>query len=98
MMVMVFLSITIVQAFHIHDHVVKIEQSSSDEDTLSNADDCKICDYLMHKQGKQLFLSYPPVIVFLLPEPISYSTAVFISNYKFTLQGFTNKGPPTLSA
>jgi hypothetical protein len=94
MLILLFLSITVVQAFHRHDRVVKTEQSSGDEDTVSSAEHCKLCAYLTHKQGKQLFFTYPPVIVLPLPQPISYSTAVFLGNYKFTLQGFTNKGPP----
>jgi len=98
LLVLLFLSITVVQIFHRHSQVVKTEQTSSDEDTISSTDDCKICDYLMHKQGKHLFFSYPPVIVFSLPEPIRYSAGVFVGNYKFTLQGFTNKGPPVLFA
>jgi hypothetical protein len=98
LLVLLFLSITVVQAFHRHDQVVKTEQSSGDEDTLSSIDDCQLCDYFTHKQGKQLFFTYPPVIVLPLPEPISYSTAIFLGNYKFTLQGFTNKGPPVVAA
>ena len=97
MLVLLFLSIAIVQSFHRHDQIVKTEQSSSDDDTISDSDQCHLCDYFTHKQGKQLFLTYLPVIVLSLPEPVSYSTEIFLGNYKFTLQGFTNKGPPRLT-
>ena len=95
LLVMLFLSIAIIQSVHTHDREVRTEQSAIDQDSLSNSDWCKLCDYFIHKQDKQLFLSYPPVVVPPLPEPVSYTTEIFVGNYKFTLQGFTNKGPPS---
>ena len=31
------------------------------------------------------------------PDAITLNSNVFVGNYKFSLQGFTNKGPPTFS-
>jgi hypothetical protein len=97
MLVLLFLSINVVQVFHHHQKAVQTEVTDNDQDTVSASDLCQLCDYLMHKQGKELFFIYPPVDVFQLPEPVCHTTSVFVGNYKFTLQGFTNKGPPANS-
>jgi len=94
LLVVLFLSISVIQAFHSHNKVVRTEQSTTDDDTLSDSDQCKLCDYFTQKQSKQLYLSYAPVLLLPIPDPITFNTEVFVGNYKFTLQGFTNKGPP----
>jgi hypothetical protein len=97
MLVLLFLSINVVQAFHHHHKAVQTEASDNDQDQLSSSDQCQLCDYFMHKQGKDLFFAYPANIVYQLPEPLRYTTSLFVGNYKFTLQGFTNKGPPAVA-
>jgi hypothetical protein len=97
-LVLLFLSITVVQALHRHHRNVQTEQSSTDEDSVTDSDQCKLCDYFNHKQDKQLYPSQELVLVIPLSEPISYKGESFIGNYKFTLQGFTNKGPPAIIA
>ena len=98
LMVLLFLSISVIQALHSHNRPVQTEQGASDDDTVSASDQCQLCDYFTQKQGKQLFHSYAPVLVLPIPEPVSFNTRIFVGNYKFTLQGFTNKGPPALTA
>jgi hypothetical protein len=66
---------------------------NSDE-SVSQANPCQFCDYLAHIQGKQLFFVYAAVLVLAISLPISFQPHSFVGNYKFTLQGFTNKGPP----
>jgi len=97
-LVLLFLSISVIQALHRHHRIVQTEQSSNDEDSITDSDQCKLCDYFTQKQDKQLYPSQELVLVIPLPEPISYKGETFIGNYKFTLQGFTNKGPPAIIA
>jgi len=98
LLVVLFLSITIVQALHSHKSCSPIEQSvNSSDETVSNSNPCQLCDYLTHEQGKPLFIAYGSALVLSVPEPIVFHLHNFIGNYKFTLQGFTNKGPPALS-
>jgi hypothetical protein len=97
LLIILFLSISVVQIFHSHKTVIKTEQSDEESDGLVT-EKCKICDFIIHKHGKAIHLSYTPVISAPLPEPVSYNTFSYIGNYKFTLQGFTNKGPPSLLA
>lgn len=97
LLIILFLSISVIQILHNHKVVVKIEQSDDESDGYVT-EKCKICEFFIHKHGKALYLSHPPVTSTPLPEPLSYNTYSYIGNYKFTLQGFTNKGPPILIA
>ena len=84
-----------VQAFHTHDRHVNTEQSDQG-DTTHEVEKCKICEFYIHKQNEAIHSFYPPVLAALLPTWIIYNNHFYIGNYKFTLQGFTNKGPPQL--
>jgi len=95
LMVILFISMPLLQAFHTHDSGVNTEQS--DQGDISYAvEKCKICDFYLHKQSETIYSTYPPVMVMPLPTLITHNTQHYIGNYKFTLQGFTNKGPPGL--
>ena len=97
LLVTLFMSISVIQAFHSHSKVVHVEQCS-DHEQLAALDHCLVCDYLVHKQGKEFYLPHPPVALKLAVQTISSRPNVFVGNYKFTLQGFTNKGPPAVLA
>jgi hypothetical protein len=95
LLVTLFLSISAIPALHTHKSNVQSEQSSySGDEKVSEANACQICDYLAHTQNKQLFIVYAEVLVLAVSLPISFQPHSFVGNYKFTLQGFTNKGPP----
>jgi hypothetical protein len=95
LLVTLFLSISVIQALHSHKSSAQFEQSSDNSDeTVSEANPCQLCDYLAHIQNKQLFIAYAAVLVLAISVPISFQPHSFVGNYKFTLQGFTNKGPP----
>lgn len=93
LLVMLFLTISVGQLFHSHKTAVKTEQSGAEEGTYV-IEKCHICEFYIHKHGKAFSLSYPPVLSVPVPELINHNTHHYIGNYKFTLQGFTNKGPP----
>ena len=95
LMVILFISITMVQVFHTHDDGVNTEHSEKG-DISYPVEKCKICDFNVHKQSETTYSTYPPILVTPLPTLITHNTRSYIGNYKFTLQGFTNKGPPGL--
>jgi len=101
LLVMLFLSISVAQIFHSHPKVATLEHlqqhDGNDQDQVASADKCLICDYLAHQQSKEFYISHPLVLSVPLPDAITLNTNVFVGNYKFSLQGFTNKGPPALS-
>jgi hypothetical protein len=97
LLVTLLLSISVIQALHSHKSSVQSEQSSDSSDQIvSEANPCQICDYLAHIQNKQ-FIIYAAVLVLAISVPITFQPHSFVGNYKFTLQGFTNKGPPAIS-
>jgi hypothetical protein len=97
LLVVLFLSISVIQALHYHKSNSQTEQSANnDDEKVSDSDQCQLCDYLTHKQGKELFIAYQAAIVLPVPNLITFHPHSFVGNYKFTLQGFTNKGPPTI--
>lgn len=91
-----FLFISAAQILHTHGYKVQTEHAG-DSDNLDQSVDCKVCDYFIHHHSKQIFLTYPPLIAIPVPEIVVISTGVFARIYKFTLQGFTNKGPPAFN-
>jgi len=97
LLVILFLSISVIQALHSHKFIVQYEQSAdSSNETVFEANHCKICDYLIHKQNKYFFIVYAAVLVLAVSWPSSFPPHRLVDNYKFSLQGFTNKGPPVL--
>lgn len=95
LLVALFLFISAAQILHNHlDKHNDLHESCGDHDQLQLLDKCAVCDYYHHIQDKQIFLHYLPVLVVALPKAITVNTYVFVGNYKFSLQGYTNKGPP----
>ncbi|MEJ7560012.1 MAG: hypothetical protein WKF66_16990 [Pedobacter sp.] len=98
LLVTLFLSISVIQVLHSHKFNVQSEQSSnSSDETVSEASPCPLCDYLTHNHSKELFIAYAAALVLPVSDPITFQPHSFVGNYKFTLQGFTNKGPPAFS-
>ncbi len=91
LLVFVFMAITAVQIVHKHKSVCF---DKSDTEYVFSSEKCSICDYFVQKQSNHATLSYPPVIVPPITNPFTLLGKSFAGNYKFTLQGFTNKGPP----
>ncbi|ALL06008.1 hypothetical protein AQ505_11200 [Pedobacter sp. PACM 27299] len=69
------------------------EQSGTQEQ-LQRSDKCSVCDYYHHIQGKQIFSHYLLELPAIFSKVISTSPHLLTGNYKITVQGFTNKGPP----
>nr|WP_121270990.1 hypothetical protein [Pedobacter schmidteae] len=93
-LVLLMLSIAFIPYFHTHAKETECNQHS-DECYGFPAGKCKICDYLLHKKGKEIFLDHPVLLAELLPRSITPGGRVYAGIYKFTLQGFANKGPPS---
>lgn len=95
LLVMLFLSISISQLLHTHK-VFASEKENTTSDSVSAVEKCEICDFIIHKQSKHLpAFIIPENLIVLSPVGVSYNCDSCICNYDFTLQGFTNKGPPT---
>ncbi|MDR6785442.1 hypothetical protein ABIE26_004152 [Pedobacter africanus] len=91
------LFIALVQSFHLHPEQVKCEHFGTKHKEQHNfqAEKCKVCDYLIHKKGKEICTDTICVQVQLLPLLASTGGYLYAGTYEFIRQGFTNKGPPS---
>ncbi|TKC10711.1 hypothetical protein FA048_11105 [Pedobacter polaris] len=95
LMMSVFLFVSVFQVFHHHDDV---QQHTSELSIQKFVKSCDVCHFLAHQNAVPILFSNH----FELAKPIT-AAEVFgglydIGFYKFTLQGFTNKGPPALNS
>jgi len=93
LLVMLFLSISISQMLHTHK-VFASEKENLTTDSVSAVEKCEICDFIIHKQSKHIPAYIVEQLIERSPAEVSYNCNSCICNYEFTLQGFTNKGPP----
>lgn len=93
LLLVMFASIFTVQAVHEH-HEEDCLTTTFEKEYNSPSEHCEICMFLaQHQHQDYLLPDQDTFVVPSLPAPEHISN-VFIGNYKFTLQGFTNKGPP----
>jgi len=97
LLVMLFLAVSILQLAHTHK-LFASEKENITSDSASVSEKCDICDFIIHKQSKHISEYFYPGIIVLSPVEITYNCNSCICNYEFTLQGFTNKGPPALQS
>ncbi|MBC8988123.1 hypothetical protein H9X96_20405 [Pedobacter sp. N36a] len=100
LMVLLFLCIAAAPILHEHTAVDSRHQENNNpepnsrQEQLQLSDKCSVCDYYHHIQGKQIFSHYLMELPSVFSKLISTIPHRFTRNYKITVQGFTNKGPP----
>lgn len=92
----VFIAITAVQAFHKHNNTSAKDDSEDTEYVYAN-EKCSVCDYVVHKQSNYAHMYHPPVLMAPVTKAVTLLSKCYAGVYKFTLQGFTNKGPPAVA-
>lgn len=77
---------------HHHQEIPKTD----DAESYYTPEKCDVCDYCFHKSGKDSI--YTPLVFFVFVKSVIciLLTGFVLASYKFTLQGFTNKGPPAV--
>ena len=94
LLILLMLSIPFTQILHHHvNDSVEYTEHSGKTIISKTANHCDLCDYLKHNHSKDFLPSYTSLSM-PLPQPIKIRANVIAGNYTFTLQGFTNKGPP----
>lgn len=87
-----------VQLLHSHVQTAEIASSIDGKPIIEKpTEQCKLCDFLAHKQLKEFHISNPIELVIPIVQPVKTRTNLIAGNYTFTLNGFTNKGPPALT-
>lgn len=97
LMVVLILSISVVQIFHSHgddQHPAKTGKT----EYATAIEKCQVCDFLIHKQQKEFLLPSLQTLQLLYPVTLARKIARTAGFYKFSLPGFTNKGPPSIFA
>jgi len=96
LLTILFLTIPLVQTLHSH-HANDVFTKTSTEKSISSATEkCLICEYTAEIKGKQILMAHTPVIDIPTNVCATLNTFVYTRIYKFTLQNFSNKGPPAL--
>ncbi|MCK7556479.1 hypothetical protein MKQ70_16230 [Chitinophaga sedimenti] len=90
LLLLLLFSATVIQTLHTHPAAIDFSISEDEE----AAGDCSICDHYYHQANAAIEPAYPPVFDTPLPAPVVHHGRTYARIYKFTLQGFSNKGPP----
>jgi hypothetical protein len=97
LLLVLFICLQLMQIFHSHPSCKGADEGEQNEyQYTSFIAKCKICDYLTHSRHELFYITHPIVLSVPLPKAIELNGQVFARIYKFTLQGFSNKGPPSL--
>jgi hypothetical protein len=91
---MLLLFITVVQALHQHGSTTNYDNGSESREYVDSTNKCVVCDYLSHHHNKEFHLPAPVLVTAPVIKPVTLHCRSYAGIYKFTLQGFTNKGPP----
>jgi len=96
-LMMLFVGTSLFQVFHHHEHLPN-HKSYSQTSIQKWVKSCEVCDYLAHHHAVPVLNAHhfelvPPIIA-----TSAFSGRYYIGFYKFTLQGFTNKGPPSINS
>jgi hypothetical protein len=92
------LSITAIQALHHHASATYYDDGSENREYVDSTNKCAVCDYLSHQHNKEFHLPAPVLVTAPVIKPVTLRCRSYAGIYKFTLQGFTNKGPPVCRA
>ena len=84
------------QAFHSHKQIPVSADSAEEQQYVSSDQQCKICNYLAHGRHDLVAVTYWLTLLVALPKAVELNSGIYARIYKFTLQGFSNKGPPIL--
>lgn len=96
LLVVLFLAIPFIQALHSHHAGEDFVNTTTEKSISIAAEKCLICDYTAEIKGKQILMAHPPVISIPTNICATLNSFVYTRIYKFTLQNFSNKGPPSL--
>jgi hypothetical protein len=98
LLLLLFCCLHLLQGFHSNSSCADTGDGEQNEQQyMSSVEHCKICDYLAHMRHDLFYISHPIVLSVPLPKAIELNGQLFARIYKFTLQGFTNKGPPSFA-
>jgi hypothetical protein len=96
-MAMLLLYVTVIQALHHHATPTNVNDICDSGENVNSTNKCAVCDYLSHHHFQEYHLPAVDQITVPVVKTVTLLTRSYTGIYKFTLQGFTNKGPPPVS-
>lgn len=98
-MLVVFASIQLLQAYHMHTQEKKFGVSITNETTSEHHLDtvglkCSICDYFVNAQSKQFYESTTTTYIYYPVKASILNIDFSQSLYSAAVHTWTNKGPP----
>lgn len=95
LMVFLFMAMPMSQLVHFHGETTKINSGFEAKTAVDKVtEQCKLCDFLAHKQFKEFHITNPVEVATPILQTAKNGQNFIAINYAFTLNGFTNKGPP----
>ena len=92
-MVILMLSISAIPLFHAHHEEVKVNKTGATAYS-QGVEKCQICDFLARNHHQEFLKATQQLMPLVLSFSLAKQVAGTVNFYKFTLPGFTNKGPP----
>ena len=96
LLLLLFAYVHCFQAFHSHKEASVSTNSAEEQQYQPSTEQCKICNYFAHCRHDALAVTYWLTLSIPLTKAVELNSSVYARIYKFTLQGFSNKGPPIL--
>jgi len=94
-LIILFVGNSLFQIFHHHKHLADHKQYSQTS-IQKWVKSCELCDYMAHHHAVPILVAHHFELVPPVKPTAIFAGRYYIGFYKFTLQGFTNKGPPTV--
>jgi hypothetical protein len=94
LLVVLILSVFAIPVIHAHHN--ENPTRHSEKEIVSASKKCLTCSVLSHHQYQKYLISVDQPSVAPVRTYIIILSGVFAGVFKFTLQGFTNKGPPSI--
>jgi hypothetical protein len=96
-MALLLLNVTIIQALHHHVTPTEVNDPADSEEYVYGTNTCAVCDYLSQHALQEYHLPALDHITVPATKPVILLSRYDVRLYLFSLQGFTNKGPPPVS-
>jgi hypothetical protein len=97
LMLMIFLFVSVFQIFHHHEKLLKLD-NKHEISVQKLVKSCEVCHYIHNHHAVSLLTDHHYTVL----KPVALASVLggryYIGSYKFTLQGFSNKGPPVANS
>lgn len=86
------------QIFHHHHQELPSHKHDNQTSIQKWVKSCEVCDYLAHHHAVPILNVHHFELITPVKSTAAFAGKYYMGCYKFTLQGFTNKGPPSINS